>query len=139
MTDGANALREGQAPRRRRPWLGTALPPVTVLVVGLLALELGVRAFHVPRFLLPPPSDVFLTLAREGDELGRAAAQTAFAASLGFAASAVFGISVAVVLSSARWVQRAFYPYAVFFQTVPIVAIAPAYFFGSGAGDVAGV
>jgi NitT/TauT family transport system permease protein len=37
----------------------------------------------------------------------------------------VFGIAAAVLLSSARWVERAFYPYAVFFQTVPIIAIAP--------------
>jgi NitT/TauT family transport system permease protein len=118
-------VREGQALRRRRPQFGAVAPPIAVLVVALVALELGVRVFHVPRFLLPPPSDVFLTLVREGDELWRAAAQTALTASLGFAASAVFGISVAVVLSSARWVQRAFYPYAVFFQTVPIVAIAP--------------
>ena len=28
-------------------------------------------------------------------------------------------------MSSVPWVQRAFYPYAVFFQTVPIIAIAP--------------
>jgi NitT/TauT family transport system permease protein len=30
-----------------------------------------------------------------------------------------------VLLSSSRAIQRAFYPYAVFFQTVPIIAIAP--------------
>src|SRR5213075_2138516 len=42
-----------------------------------------------------------------------------------FAGSALFGISIAVFLSSSRGIQRAFFPYAVFFQTVPIVAIAP--------------
>ena len=31
----------------------------------------------------------------------------------------------AIALASARWVERAFYPYAIFFQIVPIVAIAP--------------
>jgi NitT/TauT family transport system permease protein len=96
-----------------------------VLVGAVLALEVGVRVLRVPRFLLPPPSDVFGTLVREGGELWAAAAQTALTAFLGFAASAVFGIAAAVLLSSARWVQRAFYPYAVFFQTVPIVAVAP--------------
>jgi NitT/TauT family transport system permease protein len=32
---------------------------------------------------------------------------------------------LAVLLALGGWVQRAFYPYAVFFQTVPIIAIAP--------------
>jgi NitT/TauT family transport system permease protein len=111
--------------RRSRRWLSAALPPVVVLVIALLGLEAGVRAFHVPRYLVPPPSEVFRTLRVDGAELWAAAAQTAGTSCLGFLASATFGISVAVLLSSARWVQRAFYPYAVFFQTVPIVAIAP--------------
>ena len=34
-------------------------------------------------------------------------------------------IAIAVFLSSSKPIQRAFYPYAVFFQTVPIIAIAP--------------
>ena len=42
-----------------------------------------------------------------------------------FALSAATGIVAAVLLSSSRWVQQAFYPYAVFFQTVPVIAIAP--------------
>ena len=106
-------------------WLAAAGPPLAVLVVGTLALELAVRAFHVRQFLVPPPSTVLKTILDEGPELWPAAARTALTASIGFAASAVIGIEVAVLLSSARWVQRAFYPYAVFFQTVPIIAIAP--------------
>ena len=105
--------------------LAAAGPPLAVLVVGVVGLELAVRLLHVRRFLLPPPSDVFDTIVREGPELWPAAGETAVAAVVGFAASAVVGVAAAVVLSSARWVQRAFYPYAVFFQTVPIIAIAP--------------
>jgi NitT/TauT family transport system permease protein len=108
-----------------RRMASAAGPPVLVLVVGVLALEGAVRVFHVRRYLLPPPSDVLRTIAREGAELWPAAGETALAAAIGFAASAVFGVAAALALSSARWVQRAFYPYAVFFQTVPIIAIAP--------------
>jgi NitT/TauT family transport system permease protein len=50
---------------------------------------------------------------------------TAQAALIGFAASAVFGILIAIALSSSTLIRRAFYPYTLFFQTVPIVAIAP--------------
>jgi len=105
--------------------LAAAGPPLAVLVVAVVGLELAVRLLHVRRFLLPPPSDVFSTIVREGAELWPAAGETALAAVVGFAASAIVGVAAAVLLSSARWVQRAFYPYAVFFQTVPIIAIAP--------------
>ena len=105
--------------------LAAAGPPLAVLVVAVLGLELGVKAFGVREFLLPRPSTVFRTILREGPELWPAAGETALAAVVGFAASAIVGVWAAVLLSSARWVQRAFYPYAVFFQTVPIIAIAP--------------
>jgi NitT/TauT family transport system permease protein len=108
-----------------RIWLAAAGPPMAVLVVGVVSLELAVRLFHVRQFLLPPPSKVLQTIVTDGPELWPAAGQTALAATIGFAASSVFGVLAAVLLSSARWVQRAFYPYAVFFQTVPIIAIAP--------------
>jgi NitT/TauT family transport system permease protein len=58
-------------------------------------------------------------------ELWRATLDTATASLIGFGLSAAFGCLIAIALSSAAWVQRAFYPYAVFFQTVPIIAIAP--------------
>lgn len=108
-----------------RRWLATAAPPLLVAVLGVLALELAVRLFGVREFLLPPPSKVLQTIADEGDELWPAAGETALAAVIGFVASTIFGVAAAVMLSSARWVQRAFYPYAIFFQTVPIIAIAP--------------
>lgn len=104
-----------------------AVPPVVVFVTAIAAVEAGVRFGAVPSYLVPPPSDVLRTLVseRDGAELWRALLQTTSGALIGFGLSAVAGVVVAVVLSSAGWVQRAFYPYAVFFQTVPIIAIAP--------------
>jgi NitT/TauT family transport system permease protein len=58
-------------------------------------------------------------------ELAQAMLKTSAAALIGFGLSTLAGISIAVLLSSSPLIQRAFYPYAVFFQTVPIIAIAP--------------
>jgi hypothetical protein len=59
---------------------------------------------------------------------------TARGALIGFATSVVGGIVIAVVLSTSKLIQRAFYPYTVFFQTVPVVAIAPLLVIWYGAG-----
>ena len=94
-------------------------------LVVTIAIEWIVREGWIRAFLMPPPSAVFLTLIRDSPELFAALAKTSAAAILGFVLSALFGIAIAVFLSSSRAIQEAFYPYAVFFQTVPIIAIAP--------------
>ncbi|MCX5745491.1 MAG: ABC transporter permease [Proteobacteria bacterium] len=105
---------------------GTAYgPPLVVLIVGTLLLEAYVRWTHVPIYLAPRPSDVILTLHRERAYLLAASWSTAKAALVGFGLSAGVGVAIALALASSAWVRRAFYPYTVFFQTVPIIAIAP--------------
>ena len=101
------------------------LPPALVFVIAVTLAEVLIRVLQVPQYLLPPPSAILQTLRREGSELWGAAMETGWAALVGFLMSAAGGVLAAIVLSSAAWVQRAFYPYAVFFQTVPVIAIAP--------------
>jgi NitT/TauT family transport system permease protein len=101
------------------------VPPLIPFVVITLALEWMVRSGAAPSYLVPAPSAVLRALLDSRDELAAAMAKTSAAALIGFALSTLTGIAVAVLLSSSRAIQRAFYPYAVFFQTVPIIAIAP--------------
>ena len=102
-----------------------ALPPLIPLVVLTLAGEWIVRAGIVPSYLLPTPTAVFRAIWESRAELSQAMLKTSASALTGFGLSAVTGVGIAVLLSSSRWIQKALYPYAVFFQTVPIVAIAP--------------
>lgn len=108
-----------------RRLLSIALPPVVVFVGLTLAAEWYLRRADVPRYLLPRPTQVFSAAGEIAPTLLRSLGKTASAALVGFAASAVVGIVLAVLLSSARIVRNAFYPYTIFFQTVPVVAIAP--------------
>jgi NitT/TauT family transport system permease protein len=101
------------------------LPPIVPLCLVILVAEVAVRQAWVPSFLVPAPTSVLASLAGDWSELWRATWDTAVAALTGFAMSAILGSLIAIALSSSVWVQRAFYPYAVFFQTVPIIAIAP--------------
>jgi NitT/TauT family transport system permease protein len=106
-------------------WLRTLLPPILTFFVIVFAAELIVRLLKVPAWLVPPPSRVLDAIVRRAPDLGASAWMTAKAAFLGFALAGLIGIAIAIVLSTSRWVERAFYPYMIFFQTVPIIAIAP--------------
>lgn len=117
-----------------RSRLSRALPPVTVLVLVVVGWEAYVRVMGVPSYLLPRPSEVLRSFVADGVDLLDGLLWTTLAAAAGFAASAVIGVLIAVVLSSSVLVRRALYPYTLFFQTVPIVAIAPMLLFWLGAG-----
>jgi len=103
----------------------SAIPALIPLVVLTASVEVAVRAGWVHSYLVPAPSEVFSAMIDNRDELFSAVASTSASALAGFVLSTVAGIAIAVFLSSSRAIQRAFYPYAVFFQTVPIIAIAP--------------
>ena len=100
------------------------LLPLVPLVVACAFAEVAVQQAWVPSWLVPAPSKVARALVNEHD-LWLALRDTGIASLAGFALSALVGLILAIALSSARWVQRTFYPYAVLFQTIPIIAIAP--------------
>jgi NitT/TauT family transport system permease protein len=108
--------------RMRNVLLTTVLPPLVPLIVLCVAAELLIDESRYS--LLTTPSAVARVIANDRD-LWPALVQTSIGSIAGFALSASIGILAAVALSSARWVQRMFYPYAVLLQTIPIIAIAP--------------
>lgn len=105
--------------------LRTGFPPLAALVVLLGLWEGLTRLLTIPAWLLPPPSAIATAAVRDATPLLSAALTTGRSALLGFGLSAGVGVLAAVLLSSSRLLERAFYPYTLFLQTVPIIAIAP--------------
>jgi NitT/TauT family transport system permease protein len=112
------------SPTWRNTLVTKVIPPLIPLILGSLIAEIAVRWGWVRAYIVPPPSKIAQTLFTAPD-LALALGQTAIASIGGFLLSAVVGLVLAVALSSSKWIQRTFYPYAVLFQTVPIIAIAP--------------
>lgn len=106
-------------------WRDSILPPVISLFGMLVAWEIIVRSLSIAAYLLPPPSVIATAGISNISSLASASVVTARSALVGFSLSIVLGISLAVLLGTSRILERAFYPFAVFLQTVPIVAIAP--------------
>lgn len=102
-----------------------AWPPVLTFLVISIGAEVLIRTLEVAPFLLPAPSAVIRTMGTDSAELLANLGTTALAAAAGFGIAVVVGVLLAILLSTSRFVQRALYPYMVFFQTVPVVAIAP--------------
>lgn len=100
-------------------------PPLATLVAATVAAEALIRGLDVSALLLPTPSAVARAAVAARATLLPALAETAGSVLLGLSLSVVLGIGAAIALASARWIERAFYPYAIFFQIVPIVAVAP--------------
>jgi NitT/TauT family transport system permease protein len=106
-------------------FIETVLPPAATFVLTTAAAEFGIRAAGISPLLLPTPSAVARAALQHSSTLLPALAMTAQAVVIGLSLSIAVGLLVAIALSTSRWVERAFYPYAIFFQIVPIVAIAP--------------
>jgi NitT/TauT family transport system permease protein len=79
----------------------------------------------VPAYLLPPPSVLIKTLMESQADLAAAFFSSFYCAIIGFLLSAVLGLLLSVIFASSDFLTLAFRPFIVFFQTVPIVAIAP--------------
>ena len=111
-----------------------AIPFVLIVVI----LEIAVRRGWIAPYLMAPPSGIWRALLENSAKLGRAFFSTMVAASLGFALSLGIGLAAGIALASSKTLEKIFYPYAVFFQTVPIISIAPllVIWFGYGAPTV---
>lgn len=94
--------------------------------LGIVFLWEGIIRFGwISSFILPEPSQILSSLVDDRGELLSALSTTAFSVGVSFLLSLFIGITAAILLFSSETVLLAFYPYTIFFQTVPIIAIAP--------------
>jgi len=109
-------------------------PPLGLLMLVIVSWDLATRLFQIKKFLLPSPLDVCQAAVARGSDLCQATILTGAEAMCGFGLSLVLGTLLACVFSQSRIIRSSVYPYAIFLQTVPIVAIAPliVIWFGTG-------
>ena len=100
-------------------------PPLIAFAFFGLSWHALVEVFDLPPYLLPGPPRVVDAVSTHAARLIDATLLTAMGALSGFALSLAFGFIVALLFSQSRLIERGLYPYAIFLQTVPIVAIAP--------------
>ncbi len=111
--------------KRLRQLLVLAVPPAALFAMVLGIWQIVTSLGSVQGFQLPAPTRVFGSAWLHRWDLLRATGLTASAALAGLALSLVVGMLVAVAFSQSAIIRRSVYPYAIFLQTVPSVALAP--------------
>jgi NitT/TauT family transport system permease protein len=105
--------------------LHRAVPPLIAAALFVGGWSAAVQFWQIPSYLVPSPSAVGERLIADRQLLITAWWLTGQAALSGLCMSLLMGTVVAVAFSQSAWLRYALYPYAIFLQTVPIVAIAP--------------
>ena len=120
-------------PQPHRKWRpGTRAISFALLIALLVIWEVSVRVFHVPKFLIPPVSDIGLALWRglatspfAKDSLIYHSAITLTEILLGFFVGSAVGLAMGVLLSQMPRLEAVMEPYVAALQSLPKVAVAP--------------
>jgi len=116
--------------QKSSPWMNNPtfrkiLYPALVAVVVFLLWQGWVSYFKIPQFLVPSPVVMLQSLWTNLGSLMMSLLFTLKITLISFLLSIVIGAAVAFVLVQNRFVETALFPYIVFLQVTPIVAIAP--------------
>jgi NitT/TauT family transport system permease protein len=104
-------------------------------VIGLIIVwQAAVMVFHVPTWLLPAPSAIWLEFVKQAHLLGKHVAATGTGAIGGLAIGSASGIILAVLMVQSPLLQRVLMPLLVIDQSIPKIALAPIFviWFGTG-------
>jgi len=103
-----------------------AVAPVIGVASFLLIWQFGVKIFDVPKYLLPPPSDILKEIWSSKSYYWENAKVTTWEAFLGFMMAFVLAMIAATIMAHSRFIERAVLPLAVLIQVTPIIAYTPA-------------
>lgn len=106
---------------RARQWFLPLL--VTTVLLGMWQAWTVIQ--QVPTYLVPSPWAIAQTLVDDWALLIGSLWVTVKITVLSFLAATVIGALIAFAFVQSRWIEAAFFPYAVLLQVTPIVAIAP--------------
>ncbi|WP_312898816.1 ABC transporter permease [Corynebacterium variabile] len=140
----ATAAPVGSTPATGRPTRKVNIPYASVLL-PLAVLAVVVAVWYLVsyvfldesrRFLMPPPDQVVTEglFGPNAGEMWQALWQTTKIAMTGLLIAAVIGIVWAIVMAQSKRAETALFPYAVFLQCIPVLALVPliGFWFGFG-------
>lgn len=118
-----------------KSWLG-AQWPAWIFFLALLGLwQLAAWWQWAPSYLLPSPREIAQAFVENAPEIVAALRSTLGSIAWGLGLSFGVGVALAVLFFAVPLLRAAILPFCVFFQTVPIIAIAPLLVIWFGFGE----
>ncbi|RWE74806.1 ABC transporter permease [Mesorhizobium sp.] len=100
-----------------------AILAVAVVIIG--GIELALRLFHVPQYIMPPPSSIVYALFDEFPLIAPHLGYTLVELISGFAIGAVVGLVMAAVITQFPFAEKIIAPYILILVTTPMLALVP--------------
>ena len=105
--------------------LSTYFSPIVALIIIFIIWEFLVNLFSIQLYILPAPTDIFLSLNDNLSELLLATLNTLKITLFAFLIATLIAIGLAIIFSLSKILEISLYPITVIFQVTPVVAIAP--------------
>ena len=116
--------------------LRSSMPSICSVGIVIVIWEIVVRAFDIPDYVLPAPSESVLSLVQYWDYIQGNMFVTLREIGIGFALTVVISIPVATLISYSSIFEKTLYPFMVFLQLIPKVAIGPLFVVWFGFGEL---
>ncbi|MDG4881126.1 ABC transporter permease [Mesorhizobium sp. WSM4884] len=100
-----------------------AILVVAVVIIG--GIELALRIFHVPQYIMPPPSAIVYALFDEFPLIAPHLGYTLVELVSGFAIGAIVGLVMAAVITQFPFAEKIVAPYILILVTTPMLALVP--------------
>ncbi|RUX34530.1 ABC transporter permease [Mesorhizobium sp. M2A.F.Ca.ET.042.01.1.1] len=100
-----------------------AILAVAVVIIG--GIELALRIFHVPQYIMPPPSSIAYALFDEFPLIAPHLGYTLVELVSGFAIGAIVGLVMAAVITQFPFAEKIVAPYILILVTTPMLALVP--------------
>ena len=101
------------------------LPAIIAAVAMIVLWQLIIIIGEVPQYIAPSPTDVVAVFAEKPGMLWSNFLPTFLEALTGFIVGNTVAVLLAIWFVHSSLAERAFYPIAVFINTIPIIAVAP--------------
>jgi NitT/TauT family transport system permease protein len=116
---------------------GRVAEHLTPILFGILLFALwegAVRLFHIPLYIIPPPSLIFVEFVHHFQRIWYYTLVTGMETLVGFAVALLLGIPLSLFVAFSPLLRRTFYPLAVTLEMVPKIVFAPIFvtWFGFG-------
>jgi NitT/TauT family transport system permease protein len=100
-----------------------AILAVAVVIIG--GIELALRIFQVPQYIMPPPSAIAYALFDEFPLIAPHLGYTLVELVSGFAIGAIVGLVMAAVITQFPFAEKIITPYILLLVTTPMLALVP--------------